>query len=204
MRGATGARPRSNPRPIARAAGAVDKVLERSCKLGAYLSAIAILAIMLLTVANVAARSLFTSSVPGEVEGSQTLLVIAVFLGLGLAHRLGLHVASSLVVDHVPRPLGRGLQLVGLFVGSLFLCWVLIATGAQAWRSVAGNEYQFGLVRIPVWPARIAIVVGIALWTLEVAREVVAVLLGRPLLADGASMSRAKSPETNIGEGGRP
>ena len=151
--------------------GVLDDALRRAGAIGAYLAAAGIVAIMLATCADVARRTLIGQSLPGVIEGSEVMLVIAAFLGHGSAQRAGAHVATSVVTDRLPERLSQAVRTLGLVAAMLFLLWLLAATGERAWESVQTREYRFGLIKVPVWPARVAITVGLALFTAEVARQ---------------------------------
>ncbi len=45
--------------------------------------------------------------------------------------------------------------------------WMVYVTADRALASFEMREYRFGLVRVPVWPARVAIAVGLAAYFLE-------------------------------------
>lgn len=45
--------------------------------------------------------------------------------------------------------------------------WMVLVTADRALASFEVREFRFGLVRVPVWPARIAIAVGLAAYLLE-------------------------------------
>lgn len=133
----------------------------------AFLAVFCIVAMLIAIVADVTRRSLAGKAVPGVVELGEVAMVVIVFLGLGFAERRGAHVAMTLVVRKLaPRTAaivnGLGLLLVVVVVG-----WMVWVTADRALDSFAVKEYRFGLVRVPVWPARIAIAVGLAVYFLE-------------------------------------
>lgn len=130
--------------------------------------AVACIAFMLVAiVADVTRRSVAGKSVPGVVELGEVMMVAIVFLGLGYAESRGAHVSMTLLVNRLrPRTAamvnGLGLLLVVGVIG-----WMVYVTADRALESVAVQEYRFGLVRVPVWPARVAVAVGLAVYFLE-------------------------------------
>lgn len=146
---------------------------------GAHVGAAGIVLIMLGTTADVLRRSLEGRSVPGVIEGAEVILVIAVFLGLGLAQRDDIHVSTSLVVDRVPRRIGLILRVFGLLVLAAFLVWAVWASGRAALQSFTTNEFRFGMIRVPLWPGRTAIAIGWFLLLLEVVLDIHRILITR-------------------------
>jgi TRAP-type C4-dicarboxylate transport system permease small subunit len=165
---------------VSRWATAYDAWTRRLSRAAAYIGAVGIVVIMLATVSDVLRRWVQGRSVPGVVEGSELVLVVSVFLGLGLAERMGVHVSTSVVTDRLPTRVAGMLNAIGLVVVFLFLVWILAASADRALRSYISGEYRFGLMQIPLWPGRTAIAVGFLVLLLEVARHIgVSVLRAR-------------------------
>lgn len=143
------------------------RIVHQLTQVLAFIAVLCIVAMLLAIVADVTRRTLAGESVPGVVELGEVAMVLIVFLGLGFAERRGAHVSMTLVVRKLrPRTAaivnGLGLLLVVVVVG-----WMVWVTADRALDSFADKEFRFGLVRVPVWPARIAIAVGLALYFLE-------------------------------------
>jgi TRAP-type C4-dicarboxylate transport system permease small subunit len=147
--------------------GLVRKTVHQITQVLAFIAVLCIVVILFAIVADVTRRTLFGKSVEGVVELGEVMMVAIVFLGLGFAERRGAHVSMTLLVRKLsPRTAaivnGLGLLLVVAVVG-----WMVYVTADRALISFADREFRFGLVRIPVWPARIAIAVGLAAYFLE-------------------------------------
>lgn len=137
----------------------------------AIIAALCVLAMMGITVADVASRTATGRSVPGAQEVSEQLVVALVFLGMAYAYYRHEHVAVSICVRALPvrpravfRLLGRAIML-GLVI------WMIWATGESAWRSFMRGEFRFGLLQVPVWPARAAIPIGLTAFALQALSE---------------------------------
>lgn len=148
------------------AAGLPGRISNVVFTVAATASVLSLVAMTLLTVAEVLARNLHFQAPRGVIELSEVLLVIAVFLGLAEAYRTRSHVAVSFLVDRLPAPLSRALQRVGIVLLLLLLIWLSFHTAARAIESYQDGEYRFGLINVPLWPGRVAIAVGFALTTL--------------------------------------
>lgn len=128
--------------------------------------------IMLGIVIDVTRRQVTGRSVPGMIELIETFLVVVVFLGLAHAEAVGVHVRMSLVTNILPAAARRVVKTAGMaacMVGSAWFCWSSIG---RAISSTSAGEVRPGLLRFPVWPARIVIAVGFAVLVLEYAARI--------------------------------
>lgn len=153
-------------------------------KLSSWLSivgAAGILLLMLVIVANVFSRWLFGSGIAGSVEITEVLLAGLVFLGFGHAQRQGAHISTGLLITRMKPRAASWVQAFGLLLVVGILVWLVHATGERAWASVLDGEQRYGLRRVPIWPARIAIAAGLSvmlLSTLITLTQVVRAALG--------------------------
>lgn len=78
--------------------------LERACGL---LAALALFAIMLLTLVDVTGRKLASHSLPGSLELTELLMVVVIFAGLPLVSSRGEHVVFDSLDPLLPHPVRR-------------------------------------------------------------------------------------------------
>lgn len=98
------------------------------------IAALALFAIMVLTLVDVSGRKLFSSSVPGSLEVTELLLVAVIFAGLPLVSLKGEHVVFDSLDALWPAALRRVQQaLVDLLCAALLLgvAWVMWDKAAQ-------------------------------------------------------------------------
>ncbi|RMD92936.1 MAG: TRAP transporter small permease [Alphaproteobacteria bacterium] len=102
--------------------------------------------------------------VSGTKELVANSVVIIVFLQFGFAVRSDSMLRADFLVDAMPRPVRKTVVVAGLLLGAAF-CFLLLKAGiTPALRSFAGGEYDGeGALRVPVWPARFAILLGAGL-----------------------------------------
>jgi TRAP-type C4-dicarboxylate transport system permease small subunit len=130
-----------------------------------YVTGAAILVLMLLTTADVAKRSFGGGSIRGVIEITEIALVVTVFFGLVGAEVSGAHIRTSVLVDRLR------VRVAGVVtMGSLSVCifvtgWLTFQTALRAQASVQAGEYRFGLLSVPIWPARVAIALGLGALT---------------------------------------
>jgi TRAP-type mannitol/chloroaromatic compound transport system permease small subunit len=154
----------------------LDRAVSVLSTAGAVVAALAVVIIMVVTSYDALRRKLTGESIEGVTDWVEVLLVLVAFLGLSQGERVGAHVSTGIVVDLLPRQVGVVLQWIGRLVYLAVVLWLLEACYDRASQSVAIREYSFGLAQVPIWPARVAIVVGYAVLVLEIARGIVAAI----------------------------
>jgi TRAP-type transport system small permease protein len=110
---------------------ALRRVLEWLC---GTLAALALFAIMVLTLVDVSGRKLLSQSVPGSLEMTELLMVVVIFAGLPLVSLAGEHVVFDSLDPLLPRGLRRiqGLLIDALCaVALLGLAWLMWSKAAE-------------------------------------------------------------------------
>lgn len=125
--------------------------------------------IMVLTSADVIKRFLTGSSIPGVTEFSEVFLVAAVYLGLAFALRVGAHIGVDIVIMRMKPRLSGIVQIVGMSIAIVILVWMTVETAGAAMQSISINEYRYGLIKVPVWPAKLIVPIGLSALILECA-----------------------------------
>jgi len=145
----------------------------------------ALLAFLLsfLVVADVIGRVVFDHPVKGTPEIVSMSIVIICFLQASYAIRSGGMLRVDAVVNWLPVNARLVFAAFGCLLGALFFAVILyggIDPLLHAWNS---SEYEGeGALRVPVWPARGAVLLGCALATLDyllAALSHIKALLGR-------------------------
>jgi TRAP-type C4-dicarboxylate transport system permease small subunit len=127
----------------------------------AVLAGGAVALIVLSIVYDVAARTLGISGVKGIVEYGEVLMVAVVFLSIGYAQMQHAHIAVEILVDRLPERIAQRLYAGVLGLLAIGLFWASYETMLAAMTSMERGEIRFGLVSVPVWPARWVIPVGL-------------------------------------------
>lgn len=133
----------------------------------ALLSVACIVVMLVATVADVVRRTIWGTSIHGVTELGEVAMVAIVFLGLGYAQSRDAHVSMTLLVRRLRPDVAALVNGLGLLLVTAVVGWMLMVTTERAIASYEISEYRFGLVQIPIWPARIAIAVGVAAYLLE-------------------------------------
>ncbi|KPQ05684.1 MAG: TRAP-type C4-dicarboxylate transport system, small permease component [Rhodobacteraceae bacterium HLUCCA12] len=157
----------SLPAP-ARNGDAMKRLIRSIATLFAIVAALCIVAMMGMTVADVATRALTGRSVPGAQEISEQLVVALVFLGMAFAYHRHEHVAVTICTRALPVRPRASVRLLGRAILLALVGWMIWATGQGAWHAYVRGEIRFGLLQVPVWPARAAIPIGLAAFALSI------------------------------------
>lgn len=163
--------------PVRRAVHLVSRTL-------GILAVVVILFMMVATVADVARRTFAGYPIPGVTEAGEVIMVMAVFLGIAYTEYRGAHVRVTLVLEMLPPRVAAIINSVAMLLVLVLLAWMVWVTTGRALEAIEVNEVRFGLVKIPVWPGRIAIAVGLAVYFLEAV----------PRLYDSVRQAFAKEP----------
>lgn len=121
-------------------------------------------ALSALTVADVLGRNLRGQSILGAIEMSTLLLVAVAFFGLAAAELDGRHVAVSLVEER----LGRRTRMVLSVVRTVLLLMLGVVL-SYAMIGIVGSAVERGettndILRLPTWPAKVAVLISFALF----------------------------------------
>ena len=115
------------------------------------LAAVALFAIMILTLIDVSGRKLLSHSVPGSLELTELLMVVTIFAGLPLVSLAGEHVVFDSLDQVLP---ARVRRLQGLCVdlacalGLLGLAWVMWTMADQR----AADGQTTAQLKLPIAP----------------------------------------------------
>ena len=142
-------------------------------RIASYLATIAIGLMMVGTAIDVILRSLFNRPILGVTEVNEFLMVFTIYLGLAYTQVKKGHVRVELFLMSLPPVVQVILDILVYVITLIVFGLVLQATFAEAARSIEINEYRFGTIRFPIYPARIMVVLGIVLLALQLVIDLV-------------------------------
>jgi len=128
-----------------------------------FVAGLSILAISLLGGVDILSTLIFSRPIHATYEATQTLMVIAVFLGLGMVHLHRSYISVDLGYDLMGRRAQRVSDIVTLLMMIVFyatLSWRGWQSAVHSWEI---GEYSSGIVPFPVYPARFALAFGCTL-----------------------------------------
>ncbi|MCZ4354008.1 TRAP transporter small permease subunit [Roseovarius aestuarii] len=124
---------------------------------------IALVLMMVQTVADVVADQIFARPIPGNLEVISVYhMVLVVFLPLAFVETRHEHIQVDLVYQLMPRLLQRITLVVGYLLGAGFFAILSWRTLGDALRALAKNEMLMGNVYVIIWPAKFVLPIGFA------------------------------------------
>lgn len=159
---------------------------------------ILVLVLSLITVVDITSRMLGVGSVPGSLEVSEMLLVVCVFSAFGAAQRTRTHVATSVLTERVSPKVRRIMHIVAAIAVLVMLVALVVSASQEAVKSIISGEFRFGLVQVPLWPAKLAVAVGMFVFLVEFVRSYI--FTKNLAFADDVQMQELVVESTESGE----
>jgi len=143
---------------------------------GAF-SAIAIFLMALLIMVDILGRYLFKSPTNIANEMSGYLLVATIFLGLAHTQKEQRHIAVTFLIDKLSEKFRKRLNIVIEIVTIIFVVWLALQTADSALIDYVNGTVSLTFVRTPLWIPRLLIPVGLCIYAVQLASEIVTQLL---------------------------
>jgi len=145
--------------------------IQRLSRALAIVGAGLVLLTMLLISADVIMRTVTGGAVRGALEYTEIMMVGFLFLALAWAQASGAQINVVVILELLPERLASTARAVGLLVVLFLLAMMIWKTGESAWRSFMAAEFRYGIAQVAVWPARVAITIGLFAWLLQLLPE---------------------------------
>lgn len=128
---------------------------------------------MFLGVADVVGTQALNSPVPGAYEITESTMTLIVFGALAYAQIRRAHIRVELVYTHLRPRTRAALDVLADAAGLVFFGLLLWQAAIEAQYSYQINERTVGLIRFPLYPARIVLAAGTGLMLLRLALDLV-------------------------------
>lgn len=146
----------------------IDRAVQRLETLLDGAAMLALIVMMLLTVADAGGRYLFASPVTGAYEITEFYLMIAVvFFGLAGTERTNGHVRVDLVLAMMPRRLRLGLDTLYLLAAAVLFGLIAWKAGDTAWMNLKANRWTGGAMPLPTAPSWAIVSLGAGVLSLR-------------------------------------
>ncbi len=161
-----------------------------------------ILAVMLLSVANILGRKFFNIPVPGFIDWMVQAVPIIAFLGIGYCQRLGSHIRMDLMVSKLKRRALWVFELLSVVVMSGLVLMLVYGSWNHAERAIMLGDSTID-INLPTWPAKLLVPVMLvmllarlvlqawAYWHALVQNEDTPVAV--PLIEDASTLARREA-----------
>ena len=149
-------------------------LLHRLYLASGYLSAVALVMICVLVMAQVIARNL-GGTVRDAEEFAAWAMAAAGFLGLPYALHCGAHIRVEVALRFLPKSWHHAVELLASTIGvvlSGYLAWYCTLFVFESWRF---NEVSQGLVPVPLWLPQLPMAIGSVLLAVAFAERLVCV-----------------------------
>lgn len=120
-----------------------------------------ILAVMLLSVANILGRKLFNLPVPGFIDWLVQAVPLVAFLGIGYCQRLGGHIRMDLVVGKLRRRALWLFELLSVILIALLTLILIYGSWNHAERAISIGDSTID-INLPTWPVKLAVPIMLA------------------------------------------
>lgn len=140
-----------------------DKIEKSACTLGAI--ALTLMAVVLGT--GIISRYLFNRPIPGVYDIVQLLLIWVVFLSLSFTQKEERHIRVEIVLRKLSTRMRIYFDIASTVVGFILCLLMSWQTVKLAWNSVMIGEYWPGLLRVPIYPSKIVLSLGVILLTIR-------------------------------------
>ena len=147
--------------------------------------------------ADVVGTQMFGVPVPGATEITESTMVLIVFGALTYTQIRRSHIRVELLYMRAGARGQAAMDVFASLMAVLFFSLLLWQATNEALFSIKIDEATFGLVRMPLWPARIVLAAGTALLILQLLLDLV-VDLDR-LVKGGEALSVQEIIERDIG-----
>lgn len=149
------------------------KVLVKTEKIGVYVSAAMIFIMMVLTSIDTFFRDVFNSPIPGVYELHSMLIVGVLYLGLSYVQAQRSHIRMDILASRLSQSnqlLLHALEDVIFLVIAVIIAWRM---GLEFWNAAVTGDYLYGIVKFPLWPAKLVITLGVALTGLRLITDII-------------------------------
>lgn len=150
----------------------MDRILKNISTVSAMASGIVLLIMMVMITVDAVGRKL-GHPVPGGLELSEAMMVVTVYLALASVqyHRENVFVS---IATHRASPRTKAvLDVAASLVALALFAWLAWIGWVRAMDAFAMGEYRIAAVRVPIWPFRFAIPLGLILLCIQLAATAV-------------------------------
>jgi TRAP-type C4-dicarboxylate transport system permease small subunit len=141
----------------------LERALERVSTVAAWIAGAAVLLMALLGGIDLVSTVAIGRPLSATVEATEALMVISSFLGLGLLHKRRAYIAVDLLRERGGIGLRRALDVLSLLLMGIYFGLIAWRGWENALESLAVGEFSSGLVRIPLYPSKFALAIGLSI-----------------------------------------
>lgn len=145
----------------------LDRALGWLVKGANAVSAVVVLLLMVLIIADITGRYILNHPVPMTYEVSSFMLVFIVFLAMAATQRRGAHIRVELFTLRLSPRTRAFLDIVACVLGIMIYATITYQGFTWAWTSWKVGDYVAGLINIPRYPSQFVVPLGAAILCLQ-------------------------------------
>lgn len=135
-------------------------------------SGVTLFFIMLLVTIDVIMRNLFSSPLVGVFELVSMILIGVIVFGFSYVQGQKEHIIIEVATNSLPPFYKNLLDLSGYAIGLLVVSIITWQSGLNVVSSFVNNEYTMGLLRIPLWPSKFVLALGMMTLTIRLLLDI--------------------------------
>ncbi len=151
------------------------------------IASITLIYVMAHTLIEITLRTILNISTNVVVEFAGYGLAAMTYLALADAMRSGTLVRVNVLLDRLPKSAIRVLDAFCVFVTFLVTAFIAYFVWLDMWRSYTRDFWTESIVPLPAWLPPIALVLGLAVFALDLLLHLVLILRGETTLASSQS-----------------
>ncbi len=146
----------------------LSSFIDRILKLGAYLSAFLIVALVLLILIEIFIRSFFDMSTMIADEYSGYLYLASIFLALGYAFSKGAHIRINIITSKLSEKSNKKFDIVAAIITLFVLAFTFYRTVLFTYDSYSLEMLSENVSETPLYLTQLAMPIGIMIFMLAV------------------------------------
>jgi TRAP-type C4-dicarboxylate transport system permease small subunit len=153
------------------------KLIDRIIQLSALFAGICLFFMMIIGAADVISSKFFNFPIPGAFEFTETLMIGGTFMAIALTQSNRMHIAVDLFTSRLVPSKQTKLALIN-YILTMFFFFIIAWQGwVYGLHSLKIGEYESGLIRFPVYPAKLALALGASVMVLQCLKDFIETLI---------------------------
>ncbi|OLO26607.1 hypothetical protein BTR23_22555 [Alkalihalophilus pseudofirmus] len=176
-----------------------QKTFERISYVCSVLSTGLIVVMMFAVVLDVIMRWLKTP-IYGVYELQGVLVGMTIFLGLAKTQERKQHIGVSILGQYLPSRIVNLLSIPIYGICMVFFGWLTYIYGGKAYESYVTSEVIAGITRIPIFPLKFVMVLGLGLLAIQLFTDLVKEIIALFSKQDDGPNNTTKKEKTEVPE----
>ena len=139
----------------------------------AFISFSGVMVMVFLSTADVILRYIFNSPLPSVVELEVMLVIVVVYFALPYIQSIRGHIRLEILSNRLTPIAQKTLVVFGHILCLVPFVVITWQGGLEAYKSWVISEFEPGMVRYPLWPAKSAVAIGALFFSVRLISDIV-------------------------------